>query len=366
MKTPTSQGQKPLKFFILSAKGWGTGSALRAYYIAQALQKRGHQVTFVKPIPTLPFWLDMVLSKPYYLFISLFVRSNVALAVKPYPMVIPALWIQRLKGAKVVIDIDDLDYAYSRGWFKKLHQWLQKPWPNWADLVTYHNLKLRGPILDFFGVPPAKLIQLAQGVDLAVFNPSSHSASNLPPVAAALFQNKNARPILAFTAHLNIACDLEPVLQAFQKILKSIPQAQLLVAGGGPDANRFKRIARDLGMAYSVHFTGLLSPTQVAASLKISDVSLVYYSATPANEHRASMKLREALACGCRVVATDVGEAALFKKAAFLSPPGPAHYAQTVLKALKTKKKPQAGALLVKKWDWTDCVAVLEKEFQNR
>ena len=54
-------------------------------------------------------------------------------------MVVPALWVQRMKGAKIVFDVDDLDYAYSHGLFRVFHQWLQKPWPKWADLVTYHN-----------------------------------------------------------------------------------------------------------------------------------------------------------------------------------------------------------------------------------
>ena len=60
---------QPLTYLVLSAKGWGTGSALRAFYIAQAFRKRGHTVYFPKPLPTLPFWLDMALSKPYYFFI---------------------------------------------------------------------------------------------------------------------------------------------------------------------------------------------------------------------------------------------------------------------------------------------------------
>src|SRR6185369_14283743 len=128
MKPPTT----PLRFLILSAKGWGTGSALRAFYIAEALRKRGHVVKFVKPLPTLPFWLDMALSKAYTLFHSFFFRSDAALAVKPYPMMVPALWVQRMKGAKIIFDVDDLDYAYSHGLFRAFHKWLQRGWPQWA------------------------------------------------------------------------------------------------------------------------------------------------------------------------------------------------------------------------------------------
>ncbi len=356
-----TQASTSLKILVFSAKGSGTGCALRAFYIAEAFRKRGHQVKFVKPIPSLPFWFDMVLSKPYYFFISLFARSQATIAVKPYPTLVPALWVQRLKGAKIVFDVDDLDYAYSHGWFQKLHLWLQKPWPNWADLVTYHNPKLKEPIQEVFSVPPAKMVSMPQGVDLDIFNPKA-DLTQLPPAAVSLLQDKQGGPILTFTAHLNVACDLEPLLNAFQMVLKSVPKAQLLIAGGGPDEKRFKRIASGLGIASSTHFTGLLTPHQVAACLRISELSLVYYGESPANEHRASMKLRESLACGRKVVATDMGDKSEWKNAVFLSQPSPEAFSKVVLTALRRGKSPKEGEKLVKKWDWKNCVAKLEKE----
>lgn len=314
---------RTLKFFILSAKGGGTGCALRAFYIAEALKKRGHHAHFVKPIPSLPYWFDMVLSTFYYFWESLFVRTDVAMAIKPYPTVIPALWVQKLKGAKVVLDVDDLDYDYSHGWFKTLHKAIELPWPSWAHLVTYHNPHLREPLQKVFGVPASRLVELAQGVNTSIFSIRPSEPENRPAPLGALLASKKARPLLVFTAHLNVACDLEPVLRAFQSLLKTLPQAHLVVAGGGPDEGRFKAQALELGIAPSVHFTGYISPRQVASCLRVADASLVYYSDIPVNKHRASMKLRESLACGCRVVATHVGEMDHWKSAVFLSKPDP-------------------------------------------
>ncbi len=366
MKPTTPKAPKHLKIIVLSSKGGGTGCALRARFIAEAFQKRGHEVHFIRPIPSLPLWFDMVLSKPYYFYKTFKLKSDAVIAIKPYPTLVPALWWQKIKGAKVVIDVDDLDYDYSHGPFRKFHLWLQKPWPKWADLVTYHNDHLVTPLLKIFNVPVDRLVQLPQGVDTTLFSPSALKRENLPGQAAALLKDTKARPILVFTAHLNVACDLEPVLMSFKIIKGSIPSAKLLVAGGGPDESRFKKMSRDFDVRPSVHFTGYLSTQQVAACLKIADAALVYYSDIPVNRHRASMKLREALACGRRVVATEVGEIKLWKKGLFLSRPDPAHFAQAVLNALKTKKSPRAGALLVKKWDWINCVKELEAELIHR
>ena len=353
---------KKLRLLVFSAKGDGTGCALRARYIAEAFQKRGHHSFFVPPIPSLPLWFDMVLSTFYYAWVSLFHRADAALVVKPYPMAVPALWIQRLKGARIVIDVDDLDYDYSRGAFRAFHRWLQRPWPAWADRVTYHNPRLREPLQKSFRVPAFKLVRLAQGVDRDLFHPGRARPRDLPSAALRLLRGKNQGPLLVFTAHLNVACDLEPVLDSFILVRRNLPQVRLLVAGGGPDENRFRRRARELGLSDSVRFTGKVVPRQVAACLQSADAVPVYYRDSTANRYRASMKLREALACGCKVVATSVGEAAEWKRALFLSKPNPQAFAQALLRALKTRKSPREGAILVRDWDWTRCVEPLEKE----
>ncbi len=360
MKLPVT---KPLKILVFSAKGGGTGCALRAFYIAEAFLKRGHQAVYVKPIPSLPLWFDMVLSMPYYFLLSLFSRFDAALVIKPYPMAVPALWLQRLKGAKVVIDVDDLDYEYSHGLFRNFHQWLQKPWPAWADWATYHNPRLKEPLSRVFRVPFSRQVQLLQGVDTSLFKPGRPDPSQLPQTVMDLPKVKN--PLLIFTAHLNVACDLEPVLESFKSVLVSLPKARLLVAGGGPDEAHFKKIAEHLGISESVHFTGMLTPYQVAACLGLADAALVYYRDSLVNRQRSSMKLREALACGLKVVATNVGEAAQLKKSLYLSEPNPAAFAKEILKALKAKKSPQGVALLVKRWDWTSCVEPLERKLSS-
>src|SRR6516162_6118414 len=97
---PSHMTTRPLDILVFSAKGGGTGCALRARYIAEALAKKGHKARLVDPIPSLPYWFDMVLSTLYYAWVSLKTRSDAAMVIKPYPTAVPALWLQRLKGAK--------------------------------------------------------------------------------------------------------------------------------------------------------------------------------------------------------------------------------------------------------------------------
>jgi glycosyltransferase involved in cell wall biosynthesis len=112
------------------------------------------------------------------------------------------------------------------------------------------------------------------------------------------------------------------------------------VAGGGPSLENFRNEARSRGLEGAVAFTGSLTPREVASCLRAADVALVYYSEGLANRYRASLKLREALACGAKVVSTNVGEASSMGKYVTLSKPDPVSFAQAIDAAWRGRTKP--------------------------
>jgi len=356
MKPSDTTPPRRLRILVLSAKGSGTGSALRARYVADALRLRGHDVFFAPLLPTWPLWLDMALSTLWYIPFALTKRYDAVWCVKPYPSLAPACFIQKCLGAKIVFDIDDLDWAYSGGLFRSIHRLFQTPWPRWGSFATYHNPKLKDALLSDFHLTPKDIVRVPQGVDPVLFHPATSHDRKTVGSREPWFQMHH--PLLVFTAHLNVACDLSELLLSFQTFLKNHPKAGLLVAGGGPDQTRFEQEACDLGLAEHTRFTGLLPPSQVADFLRSSDAVLVYYRDTEANRHRASLKVREALACGCRVVATKVGDHSEWGAWATLSKPEPNAFAETVDKALKKKDKVKAAPA---SWYWQNCVADLEK-----
>jgi len=350
-----------MRILILSSKGRGTGCILRARGIANALKRLGHRVTLPPPFPTLPLWLDMALDAFWYFFTGLFVKADLAIGIKPYPTLVPALaWQKGVHRATIVLDVDDLDYAYSGGLFRSIHRALQLPWPRRCDLVTYHNPNLRGPLVQVFRVEPGKLVPLPQGVEMEVFREFEPAAAELPEEARPLLALQTG-PLLVYTAHLNGACGLREILESFALVAAAKPGARLLVAGGGPDEYLFREEARKRGLESRVTFTGMITQAQVAACLNLADLVLVYYGPGPANDHRASMKLREALACRARVVATGVGETVRFARHVHVSAADPSSFAKTVLSALKNRPKPALPSRALAALNWSACVQPLER-----
>lgn len=345
-----------MKIAILSSLAQNTGCFLRAGYLAESL-KKSFEVEYLKPLPkTLPFMLDILISLPLNIIRVLFNKAEVFVAIKPFPNVtLPLLIKKGISKSKIVIDIDDLDSGYRKGLLSKINSFAQRPFPKYFDLVTYHNSLLREHILKEFKVEKENLYRLLQGVDLKVFNckiKDKELRKKFP-------ENKK---IIVFTGHLNIACDLEEVIKAM-KIVQNNINVVFIVAGGGPEENNFKKLAKNMGVRAT--FTGHLKKEEITKYISIADLCLVYYKDKPANYYRCSMKLRECLAMGKKVVCNDVGELKEFKDYCYQSKTNLEDYSRKIIEALESKddeREKKARKFIEKNFDWKK----IGKEFSDR
>ena len=309
-----------MKILIYSSLAQDTGSAVRANLIAESLKRRGMKVEYIKPLSkTLPYKIDLIISLPYYFFKAIFSNTNYVLAVKSYPNVIIPIILKKLTGAKIIIDTDDLSFAYAKGLQRNLSQLSEYFALELADLHTSHNQKLLNYLEKKLKISSEKMYLLKQGI-------------------APLFEKKNSKPTggkkLLFVGHFDNACDLEPILRACQKVFVKMPEATLTLIGSGERKKEFLNLARDLGIDKKIFWTGLLSPEEVARLILLSDVCLVFYKDNLANQYRVSLKLREYLALGKRVVCNNVGDLAEFRKFTYQTNSDLSEFAKKIIKVL--------------------------------
>lgn len=126
-------------------------------------------------------------------------------------------------------------------------------------------------------------------LDLALFSPAaSRSIANAPHIVVA----RNLEPIYG----------IPTALRAFAMILADYPAARLSIAGSGPQAAELEALARSLGVANSVRFTGRLDREQMSSLYRESDLML-----NPTRVDNSPNSILEALASGLPVVSTSVG-----------------------------------------------------------
>lgn len=318
-----------MRILVLSSQAANTGSTMRAEYICKFLKKAGAQAEFIKPpLDSMPFMLDFLLTLFYYFFALLNRRCDLVIIVKPYPNTVwPALML-KARGAKVVIDIDDLDHGYRGGIISAFTGWLQDKLVPAADLLTSHNDELIKLIKKAHPQYASKIYKLNQCVDFTFFGKKAAPAAAVRAIRAR-FPGKK---LLFYMANLNIASYLEDIFSALS-IIKD-PSALLLVAGAGPLFNHYKKLAASMDISDRVTFLGDVRRQDIAAYITASDLCLVYYADRPVNRCRASMKLREYLALNRPVVANSIGEIKSFSKYAYLSGPAVKAFAAEVARRI--------------------------------
>ena len=170
-----------------------------------------------------------------------------------------------------------------------------------VDVMTYLGEYTRvrlATVLD--GV--TRLERLAPGVDVEAFHPG---------VAADGVRQRHDlvdRPVVVCVSRLVPRKGQDALIRALPAIRRRVPDAALLVVGGGPDANRLRRLARDLP---GVVFTGSVPWADLPAHFAAGDVY-----AMPCRTRRGGLDVEglgivylEASATGLPVVAGDSGGA---------------------------------------------------------
>jgi phosphatidylinositol alpha-1,6-mannosyltransferase len=171
-----------------------------------------------------------------------------------------------------------------------------------VDVVTYLADYTRERLAPALG-PRATMAHLPSGVDTAVFHPDAGG--------------DDVRKRLALTGRRVVVCisrlvprkGQDVLIRAMPAIRRAVPDAALLVVGGGPDMPRLQRLAVEHGVAEDVRFTGSVPWEELPAHYAAGDVF-----AMPCRSRRGGLEVEglgivflEAAATGLPVVAGDSG-----------------------------------------------------------
>ncbi|MFD5556247.1 glycosyltransferase family 4 protein [Streptomyces sp. NPDC127068] len=151
----------------------------------------------------------------------------------------------------------------------------------------------------------ARMVQLPPGVDEKTFHPGS--GGDLVRRRLGLAD----RPVVVCVSRLVPRKGQDTLIEAMPRILAAVPDAVLLVVGGGPYEKDLRALAGTTGVADSVRFTGAVPWSELPAHYGAGDVF-----AMPCRTRRGGLDVEglgivylEASATGLPVVAGDSGGA---------------------------------------------------------
>ena len=261
--------------------------------------------------------LDILRATAMNLFRGLLFKPEYVFALKPMPNTcIPALLLKAIFKSTIILDIDDLDFAYYSDRFKQglVRSWFSR-FPQHFDLVTTPSAYLKNYILEDLLIPREKVYFLAQGIESERFLRASPNE-----LYRKKYNIEGNDKIVVYSASLGITSDFDVVLPMLVELLQSSQDIKILVIGAGVRQQYFRSRVDAYGLQRRIIFTGYIPHSDMPGLLKLAQVGINYMMPSVANQYRASIKVREYLAAGLNVVCNRMGDTEIFQDYVALCP----------------------------------------------
>lgn len=168
----------------------------------------------------------------------------------------------------------------------------------WWEFVTRYTLKRASFFISdaqvtrdkalAYGMHPDRTVVFPWGVDVKHFAPG---ANRQPSTGFTLFCNRSWEPRYGVTV----------LAKAFVEIARKHPAADLILLGGGSQAQTIRQILMNGGVLERVHFGGQISQADLPNWYHMADLFI-----SPSHVDGSSVSLMEALACGLPVLVSDI------------------------------------------------------------
>jgi phosphatidylinositol alpha-1,6-mannosyltransferase len=283
--------RRPPDSVIVYAPAW---KGTRAFDAAQPFPVIRHPTRVMLPVPT-------VLGRAVGIVRAEGCDSVVFGAAAPLGLLAPAL--RRAGAARIV----GLTHGHEAGWasLPGTRALLRRIGDD-VDVLTYLGEYTRRRIAAGLSpVAAARMRRLAPGVDEAVFRPGAGGAEVRERYGL------TDRPVVVCVSRLVPRKGQDALIHAWPRVLRAVPDAALLLVGGGPYRTALERIRADRGVAKSVRITGTVPWEELPAHYDAGDVF-----AMPCRTRLRGLDVEglgivylEASATGLPVIAGDSGGA---------------------------------------------------------
>lgn len=209
-----------------------------------------------------------------------------------YPEGAGAEFVARQLDVPVVLGALGTDINERHG----INAWLTQRTLQAADRIVFVSQAMTRHAMARYGVAPARCATVVNGINTAVFHPQDQAtcrqALDIPDSA----------PLIVYVGRLIEAKGLRELVTSVAKLRESHPDVRTVIIGEGDFRSTLETLVQQLGLQDHVALVGGQLPAQVAEYINAADVLTL-----PSWTEGYPNVLVEALACGCPVVATDVG-----------------------------------------------------------
>lgn len=168
-----------------------------------------------------------------------------------------------------------------------LEKWLFKQHKN-ILAISNHS---KNTIIRIYGIEEKNIKVIPIGIDLKRYNPSNYSKE---------IREKYGKNILLFSGLMLHRKRIPVLLKAMPRVIKEIPDVQLILTGKGRFLNQYKNLANSLGILKNVTFLGFVNDDELLKYYASSDIFVF-----PSVKEGFGQVILEAMASGTPVICTN-------------------------------------------------------------
>lgn len=217
----------------------------------------------------------------------------------PFSMGLFAQWVARQEDISHVHTYHTLYPEYAKFYFPGFKKWNEKGAEKISALFCNATTEVIAPSdgikrkLRGYGITKP-ITTVPTGIDRDFFETKGSKAA-----ARKRYRIPASAPVLITVARLGREKSIDYLLRSFKRVLRKCPDAYYLIVGDGPARLELETLARELGVAEQVIFTGLITKRpEVIQAYKAADV-FIFASKTDTQ----CLTLLEAAATGLPLVA---------------------------------------------------------------
>lgn len=241
--------------------------------------------------------------------VALLTRPDVLHAHSPVLNALPALWVGRRRKIPVIYEVRafwedaavDLGTSREGGLRYRLSRALETFALRRADHVTTICAGLRDEIVAR-GIPEHRVTIIPNAVDVDAFEFGQE-----PDLALKEKLGLAGKTVVGFIGSFYAYEGLDLLLAALPEIIARMPDARVLLVGGGPQESALKALAQKLELGDRVVFAGRVPHADIHRYYGIVDVFAYPRRSMRLTELVTPLKPLEAMAQGRLLVASDVG-----------------------------------------------------------
>jgi glycosyltransferase involved in cell wall biosynthesis len=152
-------------------------------------------------------------------------------------------------------------------------------------------------------ISPEKVEVLPNAADTDCFRPNLDSRQERERLRL------DGGPVILFSGSFWPWHGVDQLVSAFARVLKTIPQARLVLVGDGPTRPAIEKQVGEHGLSETIRFLGKIDYRDMPQALALGDILAAPYPTEPAlGQWQSPMKLYEYMAAGKAIVASRVGQ----------------------------------------------------------